>query len=270
MKVTAIQMNSQDDREANLSEACSLAERAIAADRPDLIAFPEMMAYYGGTVEDKKGAAEDIPNGETAERLAGLARKNRVFVHGGSFYEKAGNKVYNTTLAFDREGEIIARYRKIHLFDITTPDGKSYKESDAVMAGDEVVTYQAEDMTIGCSICYDLRFAELYLGLARKKVDLIMVPAAFTLQTGKDHWATLIQARAIETQCYVMAPAQWGSYPDGAGGTRQTWGHSMIVDPWGHIIAQVSDGTGWTSASLNKAYLNTIRTNVPVAEHRVL
>ena len=126
------------------------------------------------------------------------------------------------------------------MFDITTPDGKSYKESDTVISGDQVITYKADDLVIGCSICYDLRFSELYLQLAKKNADLIMIPAAFTLQTGKDHWSTLIKARAIETQAYVLAPAQCGEYPDGKGGLRQTWGHSMIVDPWGHIIAQAS------------------------------
>lgn len=270
MKITAIQMNSTDNKATNLDAATALAEAAIAADRPDLIAFPEMMAFYGGTIQDRKDSAEDIPAGETTERLAALARKHRVFIHGGSFYEKAGDKVYNTTVAFDRDGQIIAQYRKIHLFDITTPDGKDYKESDTVVPGQDIVTYQAEELKIGCSICYDLRFAELYLQLAAKGAQLIMIPAAFTLQTGKDHWEVLIRARAIETQCYTMAPAQWGSYPDGSGGSRETWGHSMIVDPWGHVIARASDGTGFASASINPDYLNTIRTNVPVANHRVI
>ena len=270
MKITTIQMNSQANKIVNLNAACVLAQKAIEADRPDLIAFPEMMSFYGGSIDDRKNAAEDIPKGETTNRLAELAKKNRIFVHGGSFYEKSGDKVYNTSLAFNRDGEIIAHYRKIHLFDIVTPDGTAYKESDTVLPGDETVTYQADDLIIGCSICYDLRFAELYLDLAKKNADLIMIPAAFTLQTGKDHWAPLIQARAIETQCYIMAPAQWGLYHDGTGHKRQTWGHSMIVDPWGHIITQVSDGTGWASAILNKAYLDTIRTNMPIAQHRRL
>ena len=270
MKVTVIQLNSKTNKKKNLNEAMLLAEKAIVADKPDLIAFPEMMAFYGGTDEDKKSSAEDIPDGETTQQLSTLAKTNKIFVHGGSFCEKAGNKIYNTTLAFDRSGEIIAQYRKIHLFDITTPDGKSYKESDTVISGDQVITYKADDLVIGCSICYDLRFSELYLELAKKNADLIMIPAAFTLQTGKDHWSTLIKARAIETQAYVLAPAQCGEYPDGKGGLRQTWGHSMIVDPWGHVIAQASDGIGWASATINSDYLQTIRNNVPVANHRVL
>ena len=190
-----------------------------------------------------------------------------MFIHGGSFTRRAGNKVYNTTVAFNRDGEVIATYRKIHLFDITTPDGKDYKESDTVIAGSDIVTYQADDITIGCSICYDMRFAELYLKLAAAGAQVIMLPAAFTLQTGKDHWDTLIRARAIETQCYAVAPAQWGAYPDGAGGTRETGGHSMIVDPWASGRWS-SYGTGWASANIDVDYLNCIRTDVPVASHR--
>jgi nitrilase len=270
MKITAIQMNSINDKQANLDAAVSLAEAAILDDKPDLIAFPEMMAFYGGTVQDRKNSAEDIPDGQTTDTLATLAKKHGVFIHGGSFYEKAGNKVYNTTVAFDREGEIIATYRKIHLFDITAPDGEDYKESDTVVPGTDVITYQADEITVGCSICYDLRFAELYLKLAKAGADLIMIPAAFTLQTGKDHWETLIKARAIETQCYTMAPAQSGSYPDGMGGMRETWGHSMIVDPWGLVVARTSYGTGWASATMDTSYLTKIRSDVPVANHRVL
>ena len=271
MKITSIQMNSTNDKDVNLKSALDLVEAAIKADNPDLIAFPEMMAFYGGTIADRKKSAENIPNGRTTEFLSALAKKHGVFMHGGSFYEKGGDgKVYNTTVAFNRDGELIATYRKIHLFDITTPDGKDYKESDTVLAGSDIVTYQADDVTIGCSICYDMRFAELYLKLAAAGAQVIMMPAAFTLQTGKDHWDTLIRARAIETQCYAVAPAQWGAYPDGTGGTRETWGHSMIVDPWGLVVARSSYGTGWTSTNIDIDYLNRIRTDVPVANHRRL
>lgn len=269
MKVTSIQMNSIDDKEDNLKSALELAEAAIKADKSDLLAFPEMMAFYGGTIADRKDSAENIPEGRTTEFLSALAKKHGVFIHGGSFYEKGGDgKVYNTSVAFNRDGEVIATYRKIHLFDITTPDGKDYKESDTVIPGSDIVTYQADDITIGCSICYDMRFAELYLRLAAAGAQLIMIPAAFTLQTGKDHWDTLIRARAIETQSYAVAPAQWGAYPDGMGGKRETWGHSMIVDPWGLVIARTSYGTGWASATIDTDYLNRIRTDVPVASHR--
>ncbi len=270
MKVVVIQLNSKTNKKKNLDEAIELANRAFLSDRPDLIAFPEMISFYGGTDEDSKSSAEDIPNGETTERLAELAQKNGIFVHGGSFYEKAGDKTFNTSLAFDREGEVIAQYRKIHLFDVMTPNGDSYNESDRVLSGSQVVTYQADGMTVGCTICYDLRFAELYLELAKKRVDIVMIPAAFTLQTGKDHWLPLIRARAIETQAYVLAPAQCGEFPDGEGGYRRTWGHSTIVDPWGHVVSQISDGIGWISATIDPDYIKKVRADMPISSHRVL
>ena len=270
MKVSIVQLNSKTDKKKNLDIAIKLANKAIVSDKPDLIAFPEMISFYGGTDEDSKSSAEDIPSGETTERLAGFAKKNGIFVHGGSFFEKAGNKTFNTSLAFNREGEIIAQYRKIHLFDAATPDGDSYRESDRVLPGDQVVTYQADGMTVGCTICYDLRFAELYLKLAKKGVDIIMIPAAFTLQTGKDHWLPLVRARAIETQAYVLAPAQCGKFPYGTGGYRRTWGHSVIVDPWGHVVSQIPDEIGWVSATIDPDYIRKIRTDMPISSHRIL
>jgi len=270
MKVAIVQLNSKTDKKKNLDIAIKLANKAIASDKPDLIAFPEMISFYGGSDEDSKSSAEDIPNGETTERLAELARKNGVFVHGGSFCEKAGNKIFNTSLAFSREGEIVAQYRKIHLFDAAIPGGDSYRESDRVLPGDQVVTYQADGMIVGCTICYDLRFAELYLELAKKGVDIIMIPAAFTLQTGKDHWLPLVRARAIETQAYVLAPAQCGKFPDAKGGYRRTWGHSVIVDPWGHVVSQVPDGIGWVSATIDPDYIRKIRADMPISSHRIL
>lgn len=270
MKISVIQLNSQTDKHKNINDALLIASEAIKSDSPDLIAFPEMLSFCGGTEEEKKESAESIPLGDTTEALSDFANKNNVYLHGGSFFESAGDKIYNTSLAFDANGEIIAKYRKIHLFDITTPNGNDYRESDTVLPGSEIVFYNALNLSIGCSICYDLRFAELYLELAKRQVDIIMVPAAFTLQTGKDHWSTLLRARAIETQSYVVAPGQCGEFPDGENGMRQTWGHSMIVDPWGHIVAQVSDGPGWATAKVDEKYLRHIRSNVPVSSHRVL
>lgn len=270
MKISVIQLNSQTDKEQNINDALELATNAIKEDNPDLVAFPEMLSFNGGTEADKIKSAERIPEGKTTIALSTFAKEHGVFIHGGSFFEDAGDKIFNTSLAFNPEGQIIAKYRKIHLFDITTPNGNDYRESDTVLPGKEIVSYIASNMNVGCSICYDLRFAELYLALAKKNVDIIMVPAAFTLQTGKDHWATLLKARAIETQSYVIAPGQCGEFPDGHNGMRQTWGHSMIIDPWGHIIAQVSDGKGWATATINSTYIKEIRSNVPVSKHRVL
>lgn len=274
MKISAIQMNTGSDKAANLVQARALVAEAVTRDRPDMVVLPEVFAFMGASVADKRAAAEELPEpgltgGEAYETLRGMAREHSVFVHGGSFVERDGETFFNTTLAFDRDGVELARYRKIHLFDVTTPDGRSYRESDTFGGGDVVVTYRAGDITVGCSICYDLRFAELYRALAEAGAHVIMVPAAFTLQTGKDHWEVLLRARAIETQTYVVAAAQTGTYFEG-NDERASWGHSMIVNPWGHMIAQAGEGTGHTSADIDLDYLSTVRTRIPVADHRVL
>ena len=271
MRVTVVQMNSRDDKNHNLAEARRLAAEAIAADHPDLIVFPEMVSFLGGTEEQRLASAEDVPGGETWKTMQAIACEHNVIVHGGSFYERIpGERIsYNTSVAFGRNGAELGRYRKIHLFDITAPDGTEYRESDSVGRGSEITVYEAEGMRVGCSICYDLRFGELYRRLAGRGADLIMVPAAFTLQTGKDHWETLLRARAIETQAYVVAAGQSGSFPTPEG-TRHCWGHSMIVDPWGYVAAQVSDGTGFATATIDTDYLNTVRQRIPMEAHRVL
>ena len=274
MKISAIQMNTRSDKAVNLAEARRLAARAVERDRPDMVVFPEVFAFMGSSVADKRAAAEELPEaggdgGAAYETLREIAREHGVFVHGGSFVEKDGDRYFNTTIAFDREGAELARYRKIHLFDVTTPDGRSYRESDTFGAGREVVIYKAGDVTIGCSICYDLRFAELYRALAEAGADVMMVPAAFTLQTGKDHWEVLLRARAIETETYVVAAAQTGTYFEG-NDERASWGHTMIVNPWGHILAQAGEGTGHASADIDLDYLKQVRARIPVANHRVL
>ena len=274
MKISAIQMNTGSEKAANLAQARDLSAQAVLRDRPDMLVLPEVFAFMGSSVEDKRAAAEELPEvGETGaeayETLRAIARDHRVFVHGGSFVERDGDAFFNTTVAFDRTGAELARYRKIHLFDVTTPDGRDYRESDTFGAGRDVVTYDADGTTIGCSICYDLRFAELYRALAEAGADVIMVPAAFTLQTGKDHWEVLLRARAIETQTYVVAAAQTGTYFEG-NDERASWGHSMIVNPWGHMIAQAGEGTGHASAEIDRDYISIVRARIPVAQHRVL
>lgn len=271
MRITVVQTNSGSDLDANLASIRHLVAAAVAADRPDLIVLPEMMAFIGGSTEDRRRSAEHIPGGKVYQALAELAREFGIFLHGGSFFETVpgSSLVYNTTVVFDRAGAEVTRYRKIHLFDVTTPGGQSYRESDVVGRGGEVVTYDAEGVKFGCTICYDLRFAELYRQLADRGVRAIAVPAAFTLQTGKDHWEVLLRARAIETQTYIIAASQTGSFmqPDGV---RQTWGHSMIVDPWGQILAQAADGTGWATARLDIERQDRIRADLPVSQHHVL
>jgi len=276
MRVTVVQMNPGSDKAANIAQAEALTEAAILADRPDLIALPEIWTCLGGDRATKFEAAEALPAPGSNEApgpayafLQDLARRHRIHVHGGSIGEAAGERLYNTTVAFDPEGRELARYRKIHLFDITTPDGTGYRESATYGRGEEIVTYRANGTTVGCAICYDVRFPELFLALRRKGAELIMLPAAFTLATGKDHWETLIRARAIETQCWFAAPATWGQHMD-KGGPRQTYGHSLIADPWGHVVAKVSDGTGFATARIDHARTAKVRADMPVLDHRVL
>jgi len=269
MRVSVIQMNSGPDKAANLEQAKGLIEAAIAADRPDLVSLPETMTVMGGPPGTREAAAETIPGGEAYALLQDLARRHGVNIHGGSFFERTESRLFNTTLLFDRGGREVARYRKIHLFDVTTPDGKSYRESDYTGRGDEVVMAEIDGVPVGLTICYDVRFAELYRRLQKEGARLILVPSAFTLQTGKDHWDVLLRARAIDTQCYIAAAAQWGSFPT-TKDVRQSWGHSMVVDPWGHVMAQVPDKTGFATATLDFDHQDRIRRNLPVASHHVL
>jgi nitrilase len=277
MRVSVVQMSPGADKADNIAQARALVEAAIASDRPDLVSLPEMWTCLGGDRATKFAQAEtlpptggDLPGGTAYEFLRGLARSHGVVVHGGSIGEKADATLFNTTLAFDGTGRELARYRKIHLFDIVTPDGTGYRESATFGGGAEVVTYRADGATVGCAICYDLRFPELFLALRRAGAELIFLPSAFTLQTGKDHWEVLLRARAIETQCWMAAPATWGRHLDARGEPRFTFGHSLVVDPWGHVVARVSDGTGWATARIDSELTARVRRDMPVLEHRRL
>ena len=270
MKVSLIQMNSISDKAANLATARKLIESAVADDRPDWIMLPECFDYLGGSRDTKREAAETLPGGPAYSLMQELARTHRVFIHAGSILERADGeeRLQNTTVVFNREGEEIARYRKIHMFDITAPDGMEYKESAVFKRGEAVVTYDCEGITVGCAICYDLRFPDLFQALADKGAEMIALPAAFTLQTGKDHWEVLCRARAIETETYFCAAAQTGTFTQG-NETRQTYGHSLVADPWGHVVARASDGPGSVAARIDPERVKKVRTMIPVAKHRV-
>lgn len=270
MKVALIQMNSGSDKAANIASARELIERAIAEESPDWISLPEVFDFMGGSRKDKMAAAETLPGGPAYTMMQELARKHRVYIHGGSILEKieGEDRVGNTTVAFDRDGKEIARYRKIHMFDITAPDGQEYKESKAYVPGDAVVTYKADDITVGCSICYDVRFPDLFAALADRGAEMIALPAAFTLQTGKDHWEVLCRARAIETETYFCAAGQTGTHMQG-NEVRATYGHSLVADPWGHVVAKASDGVGYVAARIDPSRVKKVRAMIPVAQHKV-
>ncbi|GAB0113106.1 carbon-nitrogen hydrolase family protein [Acidisoma sp. C75] len=277
MRVSAIQMNPGADKRQNIAQARDLIQGALADGRPRVIALPEMWSCLGGDRATKLAEAEGLPaagsgesGGEAYEFLREVARGNGVFVHGGSIAERVGEQLFNTTLVFDPEGREIARYRKIHLFDIVTPDGQGYRESATFGSGETVETVSIAGVTCGLAICYDLRFPELFLALRRQGAEVIFLPAAFTVPTGRDHWEVLLRARAIETQCWLVAPACWGRHLDASGQARMTYGRSMICDPWGLVAACAPDGIGWITTRIDTSMTERVRQDMPVLAHRKL
>ncbi len=219
--------------------------------------LPENFAYFGDEA-GKRGVAEDFSPGagrrpDPPAPRRPLAREHRVHLIAGGVPERSADpaRPFNACVVFDRAGVVVARYRKVHLFDVDLPDRTSYRESAATSPGEAAVTVDVEGTIVGLSICYDVRFPELYRALSSRGAEVLVVPAAFTLATGKDHWVVLLRARAIEAQAYVVAAAQWGKHPRG----RQTYGKACIVDPWGEIVAQASEGEGVVVARLDPAYL---------------
>jgi len=270
VKIALIQMNSQPDRARNLKAAEDLMEQAMARERPNLIVLPEHFDWTGGTPDDKRRAADRVPGGEAYAMVQAFAARHRVWVHAGSLLEQNPNlkRIYNTTVVFDSNGREVGVYRKIHLFDITAPDGKIYAESATVATGDQLLIYEFKGFRIACAICYDLRFSGLFNRLSAEGVDLFILPAAFTEQTGKDHWEVLCRARAIEFQAYFAACGQCGSYPAPGGEERRMYGHSMICDPWGDIVARAGGDVTVLTASLDAARLTEVRQWIPMQDHR--
>jgi predicted amidohydrolase len=277
MRASVIQFEPGTDKQANLAAAGALIEEAVAADRPSLISLPEMWTCLGGDRAAKYAAAEILPapgeaapNNAAYEFLRETARRHHITVHGGSIGERAGDALFNTTVIFTPEGTEAARYRKIHMFDITTPSGEGYRESSLFGAGASVVVAQSGGLRLGLTICYDLRFPELFLALRRQGAEVILVPSAFTAETGRDHWEILLRARAIETQCWIIAAATTGGHRDAQGRPRQTWGHSMIIDPWGAPRAALQAVPGHAAADIDLVQMARIRDAMPVLQHRRL
>ena len=259
----AVQMVASDDKSDNLREAERWVRQA-AAGGAQLVALPEVFIWRGNK-KSERANAETIP-GPTAEALAALAGELRIHLLGGSILEAipGSEKSYNTSLLFDPAGHIVARYRKIHLFDVDLANGVSLRESATRAPGEETIVARTEIGSMGLSICYDLRFPELYRALANEGADCVFVPAAFTAFTGEAHWEPLLRARAIENQAYIIAPAQFGE----SRSSFQTHGHTMIVDPWGKVIAELADGPGIVSAEIDLEYLQKIRSELPALKHR--
>jgi deaminated glutathione amidase len=263
-RVAAIQMASGPNVKANLEEAGRLVDMA-AATGARLIALPEYFAIMGLKDTDKVAVCEQPGVGPIQDWLAATAAKHRVWLVGGSVPLAASvpNKVRNSLLVFNKEGKQVARYDKIHLFNLAL-GSENFSEERTIEPGDKVVTIDSPYGRIGLSICYDLRFPELYRAMG--EVDIIVVPSAFTATTGKAHWETLVRARAIEGLAYVIAPAQGGYHVSG----RETNGDTMIVDPWGVVLDRLPRGSGVVVAGVNPHYQQTIRKSLPALTHRTL
>lgn len=260
--VAVLQLDSQDDVQKNLDTVTAFVEEA-AGRGAKLITMPESMNYVG---LDNAGHAEEIPGGKTFELMAGLAKKYNVWLHCGSIYEKNPDdaRPYNATMVIRPDGTLAAKYHKIHPFDVVIPDGPVNRESDRICPGNEIVTVDTDEVgCLGLSICYDMRFAELYRIMALEGAQILMVPADFTMPTGKDHWETILRTRAIENGCYVIAPAQCGVKPK-----FQAYANSLVVDPWGNVIARASNYPQVITAEIDLDYIEKVRKQIFTLENR--
>jgi len=266
IKAAAIQLNSQPDVEVSLNKVEKRVREAAEAGAK-LICLPENFAFLGDEREKLKRSAEISKQVE--KRLPELAKQLGVTINGGGYPTQAGNgKIYNRSIVVNPNGNIVAIYDKIHLFDVDISDEETWRESDTVQAGKrEAVVYKSDNLpAIGLSICYDLRFPELYRKMADEGVEIITIPSAFTRPTGEAHWEPMMRTRAIENSSFLIAAAQTGVH----GEKRKTWGHSMIINPWGKILEDAGTDPGVIYADLDMEYLKEVRQKLPSLEHRVL
>ncbi len=264
LKVAAVQMVSTPDVSANIATARRLVADAVAQGA-GLVLLPEYWPLLGMHENDKLAHAETAGAGPMQEAMADMAHKNAIWLIGGTLplVSAESGKVMNTTLVYRPDGALAARYDKIHLFSFSR--GKeSYDESRTITAGAAIQSVETPFGRVGLSVCYDLRFPELYRALG--DCALIVVPSAFTWTTGRAHWEILLRARAIENQCYVLAAAQGGTHLNG----RRTWGHSMLVDPWGEPVAVLEEGEGVVIGTLDAEHVRSVRESLPALQHRRL
>jgi len=264
--VACIQMASGPNVGANLLEAERLIGMSVEKGAK-LVVLPENFAIMGKEESDKVAVRESDDGGPIQDFLSQQARKHGAWVVGGTvpMVAKADNKIRAACLLYDDQGKRAARYDKIHLFDVSLVDSdESYTESEAIESGEQAVVVETPFGKLGLAVCYDLRFPELFRTMLDQGMELIALPSAFTAITGKAHWNTLVRARAIENLCYVLAAGQGGYHVNG----RETYGHSMIVDPWGQVMNELANGSGLVCADLDLERLNNIRRTFPVLEHR--
>jgi predicted amidohydrolase len=264
MKIAALQMVSTTDVARNLDTAATLIDEAARAGAT-LVALPEYFCHLGRRDTDKLAIAEDDGAGPIQQLLSDCARRAGVWVVGGTLPMRTAQpeRVRNSCCVYAPDGRRVARYDKIHLFAYDNGTER-YDEGRVLERGDTPLAFDAEGLRIGLSVCYDLRFPELYRALCRPPCDLLCVPSSFTYTTGQAHWELLLRARAVENQAYVIAPAQGGTHENG----RRTWGHSMIIDPWGEVLAVRDEGEGFVIAPIDRARIDGVRQQLPALTHR--
>jgi nitrilase len=269
VRVATIQMVSTPDVKANLSQMQDLVQQAAAEDAEFAI-LPEYFPLISDDETDKLQIVENFGNGPIQEMLAEQARQHGLWLMAGSIPIRSDDplRVASSCLLYNPDGECIARYDKIHLFDVCVnkEEEEAYNESNTIIPGREVVVAETAFARLGLSICYDLRFPELYRELVSKRATIITVPSAFTYSTGKRHWEMLLCTRAVENLCFVIASGQGGQNTE----KRRTWGHSMIIDPWGNILCSLEEGPGVACADLDLARVDELRSSFPALQHRVI
>jgi len=262
MKIGLGQMNSRTDKPANIASAKTMVKE-LADAGASLIILPEYFNFLGPDSQMTENA-EPADSSTSLDMLRESAREHNIYVHIGSFLEKEGDRVFNTGMVFNPAGETIAKYQKIHLFDVQIPGGKTYLESKTISPGENVVTFTIDDLTFGMATCYDLRFPEMFRRLSEMGAEVILIPSAFTMQTGRDHWELLLRARAVENLCWVAAPNQYGfSPPDNI-----CYGRSMVINPWGLITGQATDGITTLTAEIDSSIVHQTRSTFPALDHR--
>ena len=263
VRVACVQPSSGQDTAANLAAAGALVREACAAGA-QLVALPENVALMEHRTALVQASAAPLAAHPAAAYFRALAAETQVWLLAGSMAASAGDgRIANRSVLIDPAGRIVATYDKIHMFDVDLPTGESYRESAAFRPGGQAVVAETPWGGLGMTVCYDLRFPQLYRALAHAGARLIAVPAAFTKHTGEAHWHVLLRARAIETGCFVVAPCMWGSHS----GERKTYGHSLIVDPWGEVLADGGEGVGIAMADLDLARVEQARATIPALEH---
>uniref|UniRef100_A0A8C5PM37 Deaminated glutathione amidase n=1 Tax=Leptobrachium leishanense TaxID=445787 RepID=A0A8C5PM37_9ANUR len=266
--VAVCQMTSTSDKEKNFSVCSGLIQEATSRNA-SMVFLPEAFDYIGGNTEETLHLAETL-EGDIIQRYSSLARSCNIWLSLGGFHEKGpkwetDRRIFNSHVVLDSTGHIVSIYRKTHLFDVDLQSGVSLKESEFTIPGSRLVPpVNTPAGKVGLGVCYDLRFPELATALTQEGAELLTYPSAFTVTTGLAHWEVLLRARAIENQCYVVAAAQTGSHNP----RRTSYGHAMVVDPWGLVIAQCQDGTGLCYAEINLPYLGSVRRDMPVQRHR--